>query len=405
MKRIVMLLILLGCLAGCGEAVESAIQAQPSPSPEVWGVSAEPSPSQSVAPTPTSTPTPTPTPTPEPVSLRELVPDTVKVWVDGQALDGRLSSGTTMVSAQELEELWPWLQGTGEGAAWTLTDPDGQAVSLTCKTPEDHAEGEGIHFSGQTEEYWLPIRWVCDQTGAELLWDAEEQEVYVSSAFRMDTEEIEGTRLSVLMYHAVSDDLWGIEELFVSPEDMRSQLEYLAENGYDTIFFSDLDHLSDYDKPILLTFDDGYDDNYTELFPLLQEFQAKATVFTISDLWGQEHYLTKEQAKEMADSGLVDIQSHTVSHDELDTLSAEEQAYQFSQSQLDIARVTKRLPYVLAYPSGRYDSDTLELMPQYYRFGLLMNGGDWYVGDNDYEVPRIYISRYDSMDTYAYKTS
>ena len=71
------------------------------------------------------------------------------------------------------------------------------------------------------------------------------------------------------MYHAVSDNMWGIDELFVSPASMEEQLRYLVDNGYEPIWFSDLAELEQYEKPVILTFDDGYDDNYTELLPLL----------------------------------------------------------------------------------------------------------------------------------------
>ena len=64
-----------------------------------------------------------------------------------------------------------------------------------------------------------------------------------------------------------------------------------------TIFFSDLTHLSDYQKPILLTFDDGYDGNYTNLFPLLQEYNMKATIFVVSDEIGNEHRMDKYQLR------------------------------------------------------------------------------------------------------------
>lgn len=83
------------------------------------------------------------------------------------------------------------------------------------------------------------------------------------------------------MYHAVGDETWGYSDLFVRPSELENHLQYLADNGYETIFFDDLSHLEDYEKPVILTFDDGYDDNYTELYPLLQKYQAKATIFVI----------------------------------------------------------------------------------------------------------------------------
>ena len=91
---------------------------------------------------------------------------------------------------------------------------------------------------------------------------------------------------------------------------MEEQLRYLVDNGYEPIWFSDLAELEQYEKPVILTFDDGYDDNYTELLPLLRKYNVKATVFMIADAMGMQHKMTEEQVREMADSGLVSIQSH-----------------------------------------------------------------------------------------------
>lgn len=102
--------------------------------------------------------------------------------------------------------------------------------------------------------------------------------LHVHSLARLAPSEI-GRQVPVLMYHAVGDDCWGEEHLFVRPAELEQQLQYLSENGYETIFFEDLAHLERYEKPVILTFDDGYDDNYTLLLPLLQKYHMKATIF------------------------------------------------------------------------------------------------------------------------------
>lgn len=91
-----------------------------------------------------------------------------------------------------------------------------------------------------------------------------------------------GVSVPVLMYHAVGDDCWGEESLFVKPEELEKQLQYLSENGYETIFFEDLSHIEQYEKPVILTFDDGYDDNAEKLLPLLRKYDMKATIFLIA---------------------------------------------------------------------------------------------------------------------------
>lgn len=130
-----------------------------------------------------------------------------------------------------------------------------------------------------------------------------------------------GVRVPVLMYHAVGDDCWGEESLFVKPEELEKQLQYLSENGYETIFFEDLSHIEQYEKPVLLTFDDGYDDNAEMLLPLLQKYGMKATIFLIAGDVGKPHKLTRAQLAELVQSGLVSIQSHGWSHRNMAALS------------------------------------------------------------------------------------
>lgn len=422
MKRMIAMILAAALLSGCGAVhVDSSAEEQVSQM-ETWGVSVEepePPPSTLAEAEPSAVeansamesalepePTPEPTPEPEPPeSLWDLAEGVAfPVWLDGVELTGLYLADTPLVRVADVQAVWPEFSGLTEESP---DSPGYYRVAGWDAPLSGYPGGQGIHFQGQTEEYWLPITQIGGARSS--LWDGEQQTWYLSSKGTVDTSAAAaaGARIPVLMYHAVSDDMWGIDELFVSPANMRAQLQYLVDNGYDPIFFSDLSHIEDYDRPIILTFDDGYDDNYNYLYPMLQEFGVKATIFVITGMMGDEHYFTAEQAKEMSDSGLVDIQSHTVDHDELGTLSYEAQQYQLSQSRLEIARITKRIPYVLAYPSGSYNSNTLTLGPEYYQFGLRMNGGDWYVstGADNYEVTRTYVSRYSSMEEFMRKAA
>ena len=212
----------------------------------------------------------------------------------------------------------------------------------------------------------------------------------------------ENVNVPVLMYHAVSDDMWGISELFVSPSEMEKQLAYLVDNGYDPIWFQDLSHVEDYDKPVILTFDDGYDDNFTELFPLLQKYEVKATEFVIGNAMGKSHKMTAEQVKELSDSELITVQSHGYTHHDMDVMGAEELEYELGESWRVITRATGKIPSVLCYPTGKYNGSTLEIAEKYYNFGLKMNGGLYNTSvDDPYLVSRYYISRYTDIYTFA----
>lgn len=223
---------------------------------------------------------------------------------------------------------------------------------------------------------------------------------YTPSARRFEIPQ--NVNVPVLMYHAVSDEIWGYDELFVSPSDMETQLAYIVDNGYDAIWFEDLSHIEDYDKPVILTFDDGYMDNYTNLFPLLQKYGVKATIFVIGSAPNnQEHSATEQQIREMSTSGLVSIQSHSYTHPDMDGLNYDETQYEMAQSKKIITRIAGKEPIVLCYPTGRYNDYTLELGPEYYMFGIKMNGGLYNTSANPFLVNRYYVSRYTDIYTFA----
>ena len=222
--------------------------------------------------------------------------------------------------------------------------------------------------------------------------EAEDGTTYFARKLTLDTPA-ENVNVPVLMYHAVSDDLWGYWDLFVSPETMEQELLYLQENGYETIWFEDLSHVEDFEKPVILTFDDGYDDNYTELFPLLQKYNAKATIFVIPKAIGTPHKMTAEQVQELSRSGLVSIQSHTYSHGNLSTMDEQTLIFEMEASQNYIAALTGQVPYTVCYPEGKNSELSIEVAGRYYDYGLLMNGQLYNTSDDPMRVKRFYVPR------------
>jgi peptidoglycan/xylan/chitin deacetylase (PgdA/CDA1 family) len=127
------------------------------------------------------------------------------------------------------------------------------------------------------------------------------------------------------MYHFLVENRG---EHHICPDEFERDLIFLKENGYNTIGISDLTAFV-YDNkplppnPVMLTFDDGYYNNYVYGFPLLQKYQSKAVINIIgdhTDIWTKNFYediqhghITWEQIREMLDSGLVEIGNHTYS--------------------------------------------------------------------------------------------
>ncbi len=261
---------------------------------------------------------------------------------------------------------------------------------------------EEIPLLSYRQQDYVPVEQACQSLGLSFLKDHEYPNVYcTAAAFRQEIPA--GYDVPVLMYHGVAEETWGIRELFVRPSDLENQLAYLTEHGYDPIFFSDLSLVDQYDKPVILTFDDGYEDNYTNLFPLLEEYQVKATIFLIAEnIDSREHFLTSAQIREMASSGLVSFQSHTISHPMLDEIDDVWRRFEIEHSKLLLTRLTGLEPYVLCYPSGQNNSAVRADTAEFYRFGLEMNGGMYTTGTDVTRIPRFYVSRYTTLADYRW---
>lgn len=135
----------------------------------------------------------------------------------------------------------------------------------------------------------------------------------------------EAVPLPVVMYHSVrkDPDAWG--KYVISPRELESDLSWLEEHGYTTVLVRDLIAYTQGadlpEKPVLLTFDDGYFNNYTYAYPLAREYGARFVlspigVYADRDTASGEENPNYSQAgwprlKEMAESGLVEVQNHT----------------------------------------------------------------------------------------------
>lgn len=249
---------------------------------------------------------------------------------------------------------------------------------------------------------------LCGEMGISLLMDDEYDHLYCTPAAG-DWVLPEGYSVPVLMYHYVTDDVVSLgtqKALAVSPETMEAHLKYLVDNGYDPIWFEDLEHVDEYDKPVILTFDDGHEDNYSELFPLLKKYNVKATLFVVTDFMNYvDICMSREQVAELAQSGLVSIQSHTVTHPRLDMSTAESQEEEMRQSKLELTRVTGKEPFVLSYPYGKCSIDTRPLMGEYYRFGVKMSGRVYVTGDDPVLIYRYYVPRGLGVEAFAQMAS
>ena len=225
--------------------------------------------------------------------------------------------------------------------------------------------------------------------------------LHVHSLARLAPSEM-GRQVPVLMYHAVGDDCWGEEHLFVRPAELEQQLQYLSENGYETIFFEDLAHLERYEKPVILTFDDGYDDNYTLLLPLLQKYHMKATIFMIAGDIGGPHKLTQPQLRELTQSGLVSIQSHGWSHKNMAAMGWPALVCELLRSKLALTLACGRVPTAVSYPNGKCTERTRTAAGWFYAYGVRTFDGTYLTGTDPLLIPRTAIPRGMTPEQFEY---
>lgn len=178
----------------------------------------------------------------------------------------------------------------------------------------------------------------------------------------------------VLTYHYIrqapnqEEDPLGFS-LSVTPADFREQMSYLADHGYQTVTPAELHGALKNKtllppKSVLLTFDDGYEDFYTNAFPILKEFGLKATVFVVTGFAGSEptRYLSWPQIRELDASSLVTIASHTIGHT---NLTKSRNAFrEISQSKRILERQLQHRVSSFAYPFGTVDEFTEQLVAQ-----------------------------------------
>ena len=251
--------------------------------------------------------------------------------------------------------------------------------------------GKNVELGGPMAEYegdWcVPVQKLLAALGFHELDDIWWNELFFTR-FPANDQVQQGYKVPILRYHAVSDDTWGNTGAFISPAKLELQLQTLLAEGCTPITFEDLDRLDQIEKPVILTFDDGYRDNYTNLFPLLKKYRIPATIFLVTGAVGNEVNLTQEMIREMADSGLVSFQSHTVTHPHLDDLDGQALKDEIQNSMLAVARMTGKQPFVFSYPEARTTEASRAWVKEYYQFSVYRDNMDYITGTDPYEIPR-----------------
>ena len=200
----------------------------------------------------------------------------------------------------------------------------------------------------------------------------------------------------VIMYHSINIRPIGIKDVTVGADAFDSQMKYLADNGYTSLTLDE--DFTKYEKPIYITFDDGYVDNYKFAYPILEKYNMVATIFLIAKNINMPGYLSQEQILSMENR--VSFQSHTVNHRRLSWMSRKEVDYECSISKDIISSVTKKAVFAISYPDGAYNAVVSGIASKYYSCALTtLNGFESQLQGN-FKIRRITISPANTMDDF-----
>jgi peptidoglycan/xylan/chitin deacetylase (PgdA/CDA1 family) len=213
------------------------------------------------------------------------------------------------------------------------------------------------------------------------------------SATRSGVVQAAPIHVPILLYHHIADHQgrW-----YVSPQKLEAELRYLSGNGYHTLSMAAYLDAETHDVPlpeksVVLTFDDGYRDNYDIAFPLLKKYGMTGTFFIVTGLVGYPAYMTWDQIAEMQRAGM-EIGAHTVHHPFLTRLSTPAAFLEIFLSRLALAQHLHTPINVFAYPYNDHNPRIVMLARLAGFEGAVtvaQHKGD--IAGDPFEIPRITV--------------
>ena len=206
---------------------------------------------------------------------------------------------------------------------------------------------------------------------------------------------VDYTHPRILMYHMIRERLEGgrFNKLRVAPAEFERQLKWLVDNGWRFAFLSELDTEVQQPKTVVLTFDDGYRDNFTAAHPLLNKYGAKATLFLVVDRFERDWSTTKkahhdsgelmrepklgdDEVREMLSSGAWELGAHTLTHALLPDLAENDKKHEIADAKRELETTFATEVSSFAYPFGIFgDDDIGAAAAAGYRFAVATDAG------------------------------
>ena len=227
--------------------------------------------------------------------------------------------------------------------------------------------------------------------------------------------------IPVLMYHRITDKEAPTSShgIWLTAEQFNAQLQSLRTRGFDTITFRDYDQFLQGQgrlprRPIILTFDDGYEDNYTVAFPLLRNFDYRAVIFAVTHKKRRTNFwdtgeptaslLTSEQMRELNHSG-IEIGSHTITHPRLPQTPVDVVRQELSESRDSLQQILGSEVISFAYPYGALQPAVKSLVEEAgYKFAVAADSGPLAFYQDFLEIRRTQVFPWTSRTGFWKKT-
>lgn len=226
-------------------------------------------------------------------------------------------------------------------------------------------------------------------------------------------------QLPVLLYHRVVNirSEAGHHNIFIKKRKLKKQFSYLKKKGYETITFRDINEnpTIDLNNKVILTFDDGYVDNYDNLFPLLKEFGLTAVIFLVTQIkrneWGivegepAIQLLNESQLKEMDQYG-IEFGGHTQTHKNLLSLDSESRKREIKGCKLDVENVLGKKTISFSYPFGACNEEIKRIVSEAeYTYAVSTNTGPNSFHDDLMQIKRIEVTCRTNIFSFKRKVS
>lgn len=221
------------------------------------------------------------------------------------------------------------------------------------------------------------------------------------------------SEMPIIMYHRfISDESGvGVNGTYLHVDMLEKHFKLIKRMGFETLTFADfadngvLHRLEAGKRYIMITVDDGYEDNYHLMLPLLKKYDFKAVVYAVTgeafNRWDVEGVdkpdnkvplMSVEQLKVMADSGHVEIGGHTLTHPKLSELGREQQQYEIEENKRQLEELIGKSLFSFAYPYGDLSEETKQLAEQAgYPFSVATNSGPLAFHQDLQQIRRIAI--------------